>query len=410
MRQTESKILNRLLDRYENSKLWRGENVKNIHITFAFCKDTIPKYFDESSLAADEINASMQQLQRDGLIDIRWKNGKVGYIIEKVELRCEAVDAVYERLGRVPKASAQVDAITLLQERKERTTGCITHAFIDRMTERIANGKSVKEYLDIMDLEPAEKLIFALSCVENNKAEAYIREFSITHFHDSKTFETLIPKICRIIREERPEFATYENEDILSEYMIYKTPGYVYIKGPATLVTPAGDEIYVGAFLDGIGFAVGHTQEAGVRVIPDASVREVYTIENLTSFYRFQKENSLIVYLGGYHNSVRRQLLLDIYHALPEARYYHFGDIDAGGFQIFYHLREKTGIPFRTYQMDIATLKAYEDYVKPLTDSDRKRIKLLCETKLTDEEKCVAEYMLAKGIKLEQECVGIGMH
>lgn len=62
-------------------------------------------------------------------------------------------------------------------------------------------------------------------------------------------------------------------------------------------------------------------QEACAHVVPDASVREVYTIENLTSFYRFQKDDSLIVYLGGYHNSVRRQLLLDIYHALPVAEY-----------------------------------------------------------------------------------------
>lgn len=58
-------------------------------------------------------------------------------------------------------------------------------------------------------------------------------------------------------------------------------------------------------------------------------------LEHLTTFFRFTRENSLIVYLGGYHNQARRKLLLKIYDAYPDAKYYHFGDIDAGGFQIF---------------------------------------------------------------------------
>ena len=45
-----NKILNDLLDKYENSKLSRGENQRAIHIAFPFNKKTMPKYFDESSL------------------------------------------------------------------------------------------------------------------------------------------------------------------------------------------------------------------------------------------------------------------------------------------------------------------------------------------------------------------------
>ena len=50
MHPVENKILNYLLDKYENSKLSRGENQRAIHIAFPFNKKTMPKYFDESSL------------------------------------------------------------------------------------------------------------------------------------------------------------------------------------------------------------------------------------------------------------------------------------------------------------------------------------------------------------------------
>ena len=156
---------------------------------------------------------------------------------------------------------------------------------------------------------------------------------------------------------------------------------------------------------EGIGFAIGHEKELMVKIIPDDKTKEVYTIENLTSFYRFQKANSLIVYLGGYHNKVRQQLLLQIYQNLPDAQYYHFGDIDIGGFQIFYHLREKTGIPFQTYKMDIQTIQKYEQYSKPLTENDRKRLVKLMETNFAEPEKYLAKYMLEHNIKLEQECI-----
>ncbi len=92
-----------------------------------------------------------------------------------------------------------------------------------------------------------------------------------------------------------------------------------------------------------------------------------------------------MIYLGGYHNHSRRNLLMQIYQKLPDAQYYHFGDLDAGGFYILEHLKRKTGIPFQMFQMDIEILKKYEDYAKPLTENDKKRLMQLekwnCRTK-----------------------------
>ena len=64
MHPVENKILNYLLDKYENSKLSRGENQRAIHIAFPFNKKTMPKYFDESSLEIETIHAAAGQARR----------------------------------------------------------------------------------------------------------------------------------------------------------------------------------------------------------------------------------------------------------------------------------------------------------------------------------------------------------
>ena len=96
MHPVENKILNDLLDKYENSKLSRGENQRAIHIAFPFNKKTMPKYFDESSLEIETIHAAAEQMEREGLVAIAWKNQKPGYIIEKLVLCEDHVEEAYE--------------------------------------------------------------------------------------------------------------------------------------------------------------------------------------------------------------------------------------------------------------------------------------------------------------------------
>lgn len=109
-----------------------------------------------------------------------------------------------------------------------------------------------------------------------------------------------------------------------------------------------------------------------------------------------------MIYLGGYHNSVRRALLQEVYACCPNAAYYHFGDIDAGGYEIYRNLCEKTGIPFKMYRMDLKTLQSYEKYGKPLTLNDRKRLQGMRDR---DGLRELVDYMLEHDVKLEQECI-----
>lgn len=124
-------------------------------------------------------------------------------------------------------------------------------------------------------------------------------------------------------------------------------------------------------------------------------------LKNLNS----NKKNSVLIYLGGYHNAVRRQLLQKLYSAFPQAEYLHFGDIDIGGFEIYQDLRRRTGIPFRPYLMGIEQLQQYGGYAKKLTENDRKRLDELLKKEEYREVWPVLQYMKENGGKLEQECI-----
>ena len=129
----------------------------------------------------------------------------------------------------------------------------------------------------------------------------------------------------------------------------------------------------------------------------------VITIENLTTFNAFNCENSFAIYLGGYHNTSRRNFIKKVYEQNPDKQYLHFGDINAGGFYILQHLRNKTGIAFVPYCMDVKTLKANLQYTKKLTENDKERLSALAETEFGE----TVEFMLEYNCKLEQEAMDL---
>lgn len=154
-------------------------------------------------------------------------------------------------------------------------------------------------------------------------------------------------------------------------------------------------------FREGLTLSSADVEIVEVKELFDSTI---LTIENLTSFYQYEKEDTLVIYLGGYHNTIRREFLKRIHQGYPEKRYFHFGDIDAGGFQILNHLRSMTGIPFEPYLMDKETLEQYEHLCRPLTENDRKRLIVPREQPEFHE---VIDYMLEHNIKLEQEQIDV---
>lgn len=398
----DKKIVNKLLDSYESSTLFTGKNKVTVHIAFPFNRSTLPVYFDESSLAYEEIHAAMQRLEQQGLITIVWKKGKEGHIISKVLLCTEELEKVYAYVSRIPKEEMIERNRKLFSELRKRYHTPVYQSMIDYLDNRLENAQPVKEFIDLSNLSETEILLTGIAQIEQNDKICYIREFSIEHFHDSKVFESMSGKITRAMHMFAEEYKEKELDEILAEYGIYHTPNYVYFKGNVSL--DIGDHGYhIGELRQGIGISGEDIERICFQDV--TQIRKVITIENLTTFFRWEEPDSLMVYLGGYHNSVRRRLLTQIYRRLPEADYYHFGDIDVGGFLIYEDLCRKTGIPFKLYKMDRDHLMRYEKYGRMLTENDRARIEKILKENPDVEYADVLGYMLAKNVKLEQECM-----
>ena len=398
----EERILQTLLDSYERSRLSRGENEVAVHIAFPITPKTMPIYFDENSLAYEEIHGTAGHLEEMGYTCSVWKGGKKNHILQKIVLCDEKVDEIYRHLGRVPEKQMQQAQLAVLQELKTECSTPVARNFICWLMKRLEQGKTVKEYLNLDDTEGSRRLIRAIHRIETNQKEIYIREFSVQCFGDSKELEKKSGLIGKIFRRFSDDM---EDDVILEEYGIYRTPNYVYVKGSGRLRigTPEAYDIDLRSLRQGIGLS-GEDLD-GLEWKVDVSVKRIITIENLTTFFRWEEPDSVLIYLGGYHNAVRRKFLQKLYQVFPEAEYFHFGDIDVGGFEIYEDLCRRTGIPFTTYKMGISELEQYEQYTRELTENDRKRMDSLLNNEAYENVWPILRYMKEHGKKLEQESI-----
>lgn len=401
----EERILQTLLDSYERSRLSRGENEVAVHIAFPITPKTMPIYFDENSLAYEEIHGTAGHLEEMGYTCSVWKGGKKNHILQKIVLCDEKVDEIYRHLGRVPEKQMQQAQLAVLQELKTECSTPVARNFICWLMKRLEQGKTVKEYLNLDDTEGSRRLIRAIHKIETNQKEIYIREFSVQCFGDSKELEKKSGLIGKIFRRFSDDMEDMDNDVILAEYGIYRTPNYVYVKGSGRLRigTPEAYDIDLRSLRQGIGLS-GEDLD-GLEWKVDVSVKRIITIENLTTFFRWEEPDSVLIYLGGYHNAVRRKFLQKLYQVFPEAEYFHFGDIDVGGFEIYEDLCRRTGIPFTTYKMGISELEQYEQYTRELTENDRKRRDSLLNNEAYENVWPILRYMKEHGKKLEQESI-----
>ncbi|MCR5339183.1 MAG: DUF2220 domain-containing protein [Lachnospiraceae bacterium] len=407
----QKKILDTLIDKYERSLTFRGEN-KVLQHFFAEPHKLFPKYADEREYDYFTfLNQEIGILRDAGYVDLSMDRMKVA----KIVLRPEKLGEIYADLGRSPKKDTLSELSLFLSEQKAyletQPRGEITNAlflYIDQQQKKMTEGKYPEGYED--SLSDYRDLWTALCALPGNTEDVFVRDLSMRLFHDSKRLEQLRGRICSILFQ----YGNFSERDrVFEECNVIKTPSYVMVKGPVVL-TLAGQRLDVGKLTGDIALSA--------KTLGDVRETEIYgsrivTVENLTSFHRddFSKDE-VVIYLGGYHNRVKRDFLRRIYEKHPVIEYFHFGDIDAGGFYIYEHLRRKTGIPFRAMKMDISVLEQYAQDTKKLTAGDKARIGKLIEKYESGEfdnpesEDIVStlHYMLDHEVKLEQEAVGNG--
>ena len=385
----KKKLLNKLIDKYETSKSFIGQN--KVCQKFSINPSKLfPKYSNDAEVEFfSDLNESIRDLEKTELVSVDWLRGGVA---GSVSLNIRNLDAAYKYIGRQPRKQIQERVLSILNECQESACPLLSD-FILAQKKRIELNQNV-EYFN-SDENDFKNLIRAVDFIQKNEDEILIRNASLSLFRDSKQLETMVPTIESLMRK----YGDYEGcEDILAECNVVKTPTQVLVKGNAVL-NLMGQVLDLSKMDGDIGLSTRSLKDVlSVNVLGN----RVVTVENLTSFYTYQNSDDFVIYLGGFHNSVKRKFIKKVFVENTSKSYMHFGDIDAGGLYILKHLRNKTGIKFAPMYMDIETLKKYDSCVKPLTKEDLARLKRLKEDTEFDN---LISYMLEHNCKLEQENV-----
>lgn len=416
MERLQRRVLERLLDSYERSKTFQGEN--QVSQSFSVSVEKLfPKYGDDAEYDYFcRVNQAMEELAAAALVTLEYERRG---ILKKVRLNLEQLGACYGFLGRTPRRQEQQELTKVWEELffRESVAGAgqkeerllPLRRYIAAQRVRLEKNQNIEYYGH--DLREYRDLLLAARAALENQEEIFVRNFSMQLFHDSKRVEQLASKLEALLCQYG-EFQ--EKSAVLEECGIVHTPTYVMMKGKGVLTLGNGTIQRIDLSLLPGDIALS---TESVRCLADVTVlgKRVVTVENLTSFHDYPAGEDFVIYTGGFHNKVKRDFLIYLYQRNPDREYRHFGDIDAGGFYILEHLKRKTGIHFRSLHMDVATLRQYETDQKPLSDNDRKRLGQLKEMLQAQKSqgKCpedyggVIDFMLEENCKLEQEAVRV---
>lgn len=391
MNEFEQKLLNKLLDKYESSKLSKGGTAISRSIKLTTRDDVLSSYVASDSYKyADENDAVIRKLESKGFIKAEWNYDT----LRSLTLIIDKVDLIYDYINR-DKPINELNKIKVVLSKY--TFDCFVDDFIKYVNDYIDTKYDFpKSYF--VDSKQLDLILSIFKHLFTLKEEIKKRDFSVRYLGDSKIFESIQGKIIKIIKDFDSNDLD-SDEEVLAAYNIVKNTSYALLKN--NLVFKLNDCIID---LNKLGFEYSLSDDMIKKItIIDSDVTKIITVENLTSFYSLKDKNAVIIYLAGFHNHTKQALLRKIYDKYPNAKYYHFGDIDAGGFWIYLTLKEKTGIPFMPYKMNVEELINNKNYLKKLTENDKKRLKKMLYDRRFIIFKNAIEYMLENNVKLEQE-------
>lgn len=396
----QQKTLNRLLDKYEKSKTFTGTNQVNQNFVKRII-ELFPKYNDDAEYELFcDVNDALKDLEKSGLVSLEHQRGEV---ISYVALNVDKLQECYAYVHRKSRKDEQEWILEIMKSFQECP---VLDAYFEAQRGKISRNHKV-EYFD-GEKQDYKNLLQLVIALYTNEQEQFVRDFSSRLFRDSKKVERLASKASALMYQ----YGNYQDkESVLEECGVVKTPTYVCVKGTGVLWV--GEQAIDLSKINGdIALST-----ASLKELCEVQVRgkRVITVENLTTFHDYVGAEDFVIYLGGFHNRTKREFLKFLYEQNPNVEYRHFGDIDAGGFYILEHLKEKTGIPFMSMLMDVNTIEQYKEQSKTLTGKDRERIANLIkriESKLeadssTEDYRDVLCFMLENNCKLEQEAINL---
>ena len=270
--------LNMLLDVYENSVTYKGQNIKNQ--SFAIKPEKI--FYDYNGDYADQdevnqFNREMRTLMDFKFVILDYERGIP--VISKIKLNTNSINEIYSALKREDITEKRKREIEMYSQ--YMGVHDIMDAFCKKQIERLSDYKDAKYTSDI-----AKNILRLLKYVLGNNRDIMERELSVSVLGDTKLFEkSYKSRICSIIEEHGElelDLSALDKKEkekvILEEYQVFSNPSYIFFKGNVDIHYIDGS--YISVTPDNPIAILSETIER-IEMIKVNSNR-IVTVENLT--------------------------------------------------------------------------------------------------------------------------------
>lgn len=407
------KELNRLVDKYEKRRDYASEGKSPRRTMLVLDKQKYPDYYHGSDSSFRlAFNRDMEELATMGLVEVEWVRFNRGNLLKRVILVEKALPLIYSLIKRKSKKEEYAGLTKLFGSWQGKSHPALAPFFQDMLC-RLQKLMPLPPQVKLNDVKGYEDLFIGLKAFFDHRPQEVLkRQLSVNHFGDSKRWDELERSILWVIRAYclSEEETNLEDETILSEQNIITNIRHINLSGPLIFTTPRG-RVAVTAFYPDLGLSPVTLEDMKIEDCPASAV---VTVENLTSFYQYifaGPKDHLIIYLGGYHNRPRRLILNKLWdyftgkgHTVP---FMHWGDMDLGGFQIWKHLCQSTGIPVKPLYMDTKAYLAHLSQGQPMKDVYTAKLSRLLEDPFYLPFHPLINLMLEKKVRVEQEAIKI---
>lgn len=339
-------ILNRLLDKFENSKHLSEPNTSRRRVMLRIDKRDLPEYQYEDAVVRDAYNIAARELEQQALVRLEWARKQS--VLSCIVLDLERVAQCYECADRVhPQKKAEEVANIIMQKLADNPVPWIA-AWRDAVCAQVRNSMKVPTYCREND-GLLQELLLTFQRYAELSGSVTMRAFSSQCFHDTKYFERNVRELfLTIARKYNTQLAAACTEaklgerDQLAFLGIYARPELYELSGDCAICLKKG-ELRL-SVAEPYGLALPSTLVSEIVDIELKSICCITFIENKTNYDEYllaeKQPQELVVYHGGFLSPRKKKLFEKLAAAAGETMQIRFwADIDLGGFCMFENLQ-----------------------------------------------------------------------
>jgi len=405
-----SRILSILVDWYEDSPAYiqnQKPNRRRLMRLYDNGKSDFDVYNIEDPAIRNDINQAVMDLADKKFIKFEWMRGEKNHILSRLWLNYDSIGQIYAYLGRRPKGDAVDEVLSQLKILLNETRVDWAHKWMEETHAAISRKRTIGNNLPEGKSERNDLLKAVYELSKRTEMEILERIFSVQCFGDSKRFEHSVkPRLVRILKKYLVQDECTD-DDALRYVGIVRYPEQFEFSGSLSIMLPKGLVDFM-PLLFGGALTIDDVKEGHIKF--GADIRRILSIENRANYVeyirKFQSKDELVLFHGGQFSPAKRVFLKALVSAMPEGcMFFHWGDIDYGGFSMLARLRREIMPDVQAWKMGIEDIKQNSKYAIQFSESYRKRLtSLLDVSELQDCLSCM-KFMLKDGVRLEQEAM-----